>query len=146
MPKPHKLLLNLERIGSHQIQFLTLQKGANLPLTSGVLRLHISRANYATKWFKSYSEREPELPSPVGRGWEDRNGKLVATLAMSQPAPDAVMTIIKCNCSRDECKGNCSCTQNDLPCTLLCGCKCEAVKDIDLNYKEANDDGDNSPQ
>ena len=81
----------------------------------------------------------------MGRGWEDRNGKLVATLAMSQPAPDAVMTIIKCNCSRDECKGNCSCTQNDLPCTLLCVCKCEAVKDIDLNYKEANDDGDNSP-
>ena len=81
----------------------------------------------------------------MGRGWKDRNGKLVATLAMSQPAPDAVMTIIKCNCSRDECKGSCSCMQNDLPCILLCGCKCEAVKDIDLNYKEANDDSDNSP-
>lgn len=41
-----------------------------------------------------------------------------------QPAPDAVLHLVKCGCSRERCSTNrCQCRKAGLPCTDLCSCK-----------------------
>ncbi|KAJ7383833.1 hypothetical protein OS493_025705 [Desmophyllum pertusum] len=40
-----------------------------------------------------------------------------------QPAPDAVLHLVKCGCSRERCSTNrCQCRKAGLPCTDLCSC------------------------
>lgn len=40
-----------------------------------------------------------------------------------QPAPDAVLHLVKCGCSRERCSTNrCKCRKAGLPCTDLCSC------------------------
>ena len=40
-----------------------------------------------------------------------------------QPAPDAVLHLVKCGCSREKCSTNrCQCHKAGLPCTDLCSC------------------------
>ena len=40
---------------------------------------------------------------------------------LNPPAPAAVMNLVKCECKRG-CKRTCSCRNNNLPCTEVCGC------------------------
>jgi hypothetical protein len=111
----------------------------NLPPTRASLKPHICRTNYATKVGKSYVKWEPELPSPVGHGWRDEDGKLSPVTCLLPPAPAAVMELVKCSCKAVVCKGNCSCSKNGLKCTSLCGCKCRVV-DQDLHYEQDQTD------
>ena len=40
-----------------------------------------------------------------------------------QPAPDAVLYLVKCGCVKDKCRNNrCSCRRAGLTCTDLCSC------------------------
>ena len=40
-----------------------------------------------------------------------------------QTAPDAVLYLVKCGCSRERCsKNQCRCCKAGLPCTDLCSC------------------------
>ena len=40
-----------------------------------------------------------------------------------QPAPDAVLYLVKCGCGKDKCGNNrCSCRRAGLMCTDLCSC------------------------
>ena len=101
------------------------QRGANLPPTRSVLAQHVARANYSAHVVKNFGEPCPVIPEPVGYGWHMNGDFLVPTISNSPPAPEAVMDLIKCNCTREVCKGACKCAKNNLPCTVYCNCKCE---------------------
>ena len=49
-----------------------------------------------------------------------------------QPAPDAVLYLIKCGCGKDKCRNNrCSCRRAGLTCTGLCSCSSETGEECD---------------
>ena len=60
-----------------------------------------------------------------------------------QPAPDAILHLVKCGCSKERCSSNrCRCRKAGLNCTDLCNCSneddaCENVSDDD-HYDEEN--------
>ena len=69
---------------------------------------------------KSYPSHSPDLPPLTESGWVYEDGKY-KPLQNLLPAPKAVVQLIKYGC-KVECKGNCSCNKNNLPCTPLCKC------------------------
>ena len=151
---PEKLVNTLEKF-VHQIHggnrwtlFRSRNLRGNLPPTRATLVMHICRANYAAAIDKSWTQWCPNLPAPVGYGWEMRGQILVATISSQAPAPEQVMNLIKCKCTRDECKCNCKCFQNTLPCTVLCECNCKVSQDSldqvpqDVDLEHLTDDED----
>ena len=67
-----------------------------------------------------------------------------------QPAPDAVLHLVKCGCATEKCSTNrCQCLKAGLKCTDLCSCMdgrdelCDNVADSDEeDNDEPDDDGD----
>ena len=61
-----------------------------------------------------------------------------------QPAPDAVLYLVKCGCGKDKCGNNrCSCQRAGIMCTDLCSCSnsetgeaCESVYMIKNNSSD----------
>lgn len=71
-----------------------------------------------------------------------------------QPAPDAVLHLVKCGCGKDRCSNNrCSCRKAGLTCTDLCTCNndetgeaCENVERIDdENSDDTSDEQEDVP-
>ena len=68
---------------------------------------------------------------------------------LNLPAPEAIISLIKCNCSISNCKNNvCSCRKARINCTELCRCGAEeedcdnqGFKDI-AEVVENDDDND----
>ena len=65
-----------------------------------------------------------------------------------QPAPDAVLHLVKCGCAKEKCSTNrCQCRKAGLKCTHLCSCMdggdelCDNVADSD---EEDNDEPDDN--
>ena len=76
-------------------------------------------------------------------GWEDVNGKISPLRCLSLPAPKAVLELVKCGCypTKGECKGNCSCHKNELPCTPLCNCYSAGCKNfVPIKYTRNSED------
>ena len=67
-----------------------------------------------------------------------------------QPAPDAVLHLVKCTCAKEKCSTNrCQCWRAGLKCTDLCSCingrdeLCDNVADSgEEDNDEPDDDGD----
>ena len=67
-----------------------------------------------------------------------------------QPAPDAVLHLIKCGCVKEKCSSNrCKCRKAGLPCTDLCNCTNEEDDDpcsnkaddtLEVNDYESSDE------
>lgn len=98
-------------------------EGESLPPTTGSLKLHILRAHYIAMVWRRASESHPSLPSPVEYGWQllSDGNTYVPVRCLNPPAPDALMTLLKCGCKKG-CIGRCTCRSNNIPCTEMCGC------------------------
>ena len=98
-------------------------KGESLPPTIGSLTLHIQRAHYVAVIWRKAGGSHPRLPSPVDCGWEFDTTRhhYDPVRCLNPAAPAAVMNLVKCGCKRG-CKRTCSCRNNNLPCTEVCGC------------------------
>ena len=98
-------------------------EGESLPPTTGSLKLHVQRAQYMAMVWRKAAESHPSLPSPVGYGWQllsDEN-TYVPVRCLNPPAPEALMNLLKCGCKKG-CMGRCTCRNNSIPCTEVCGC------------------------
>ena len=42
--------------------------------------------------------------------------------------PQCVLQFVKCGCRKSKCKGNRSCSLNNVQCTELCACEADAEK------------------
>ncbi|CAM4730908.1 unnamed protein product [Leuciscus chuanchicus] len=95
-----------------------------LPPCKDSLRQHTLRANYQAGIWKRGSEKDPQVPSPVGRGWkmetEEEGEQLVLHWMEGQPAPEAVLDLLACNCTKNVSLPRCMCLANGLRCTDMC--------------------------
>ncbi|KAJ8039233.1 hypothetical protein HOLleu_16883 [Holothuria leucospilota] len=92
-----------------------------MPPNADSLDKHILRANYQAAIHKRSLEQLPEIPSPVGHGWNIVNDQLIIDWMDLPPAPaKSILECVQCSCKKSKCqRGSCSCIQKALPCTDL---------------------------
>lgn len=93
-----------------------------LPPTSDSLKFHIKRAHYQALVWRRASSKDPELPSPDGRGWSLQGGKLVPQLTSLPSVPDSCAELVSCGCVKNCGTQRCSCRKSNLLCTGACKC------------------------
>ena len=78
-------------------------KGTSFLRVLGCLYKHCQCACYQTAVWKRALDAKPEIPSPIGKGWIQDKGDATA-LAIDWmeglPAPDAVLELMSCSCTR----------------------------------------------
>ena len=114
-----------------------------LPPCNDTLHKHALRANYQAAVWRRSLQRCPEIPSPVGSDWCTEDGKLVVDWMGGQPAPQAVLELLSCQCSRSCKLPSCSCIVNGLRCTDMCRLQdCTNKPDDDDDAVSVNGDDD----
>lgn len=107
-----------------------LAEGERLPPTRGALLQASLRANYqAMVWWNDIIAR-PEIPDPEdGHGWRRVEGTCTyqPIPTLESVAPDNVMNVVSCQCSKSQCKSKCSCKKHGLKCTEMCKCTASEV-------------------
>lgn len=95
-----------------------------LPPCADALHKHACRANYQAGIWRRSLEANPEVPSPRGRGWkiDITYGKeeLKIDWLDGTPAPDSVLELLACSCSRSCHLPQCTCMINNMKCSELC--------------------------
>ena len=117
-----------------------------LPLTRDALEPAILRAHYqAMVWYNDIvANSEPQQPQEYG--WSLDGGNFNAVMTSLSPAPDAVVHLVKCSCTKTNCSTNrCKCKNNGLQCTELRNCtmdrdSCENAKEADTTSEDENSD------
>ena len=65
--------------------------------------------------------RVPSLPSSAECGWKWIDERWTEIRMMNLPAPEAIISLGKCNCDLSKCRNNiCSCRKANVNCTQLC--------------------------
>ena len=118
----------------------------NLPPTQAALHQAILRAHYQTMvWVKATIPR-PEIPSPSEYGWTLEAEQWVPVMTLQNPAPQAVLSLVKCACSKSKCQSQrCSCRKAGLSCTDICGCSdmgddCENTPKDSMEHEEDSEE------
>lgn len=112
-----------------------------LPPCRDCLVQHAQRANYQAAIWQRCLEHNAAIPSPEGRGWKiEREGNDVDNLVVNwmsgQPAPQAILDMLSCNCAKKCALPRCVCMANGLKCTDMC-----RLRNCD---NQADDDGSTS--
>lgn len=129
----HRYLLYLRSLQKNKVSNL-----AKLPPTAAAAREHSFRVyQQVQEW------RGNEMPAE-GLGWKLDNGRLVPIRTSLPPAPDSVLKMISCNCTKG-CGPACGCRKSGLRCTMICGnChgqSCFNAIPVDEEIEENNDNG-----
>ena len=72
-------------------------EGEKLPPTKAALKQHTNRANFQARIWNNAHIPIFNIPSPVGYGWIDEKGTMVALATLQNPAPDAVLELVQCS-------------------------------------------------
>jgi hypothetical protein len=95
-----------------------------LPPCLDSLKKHAERANYQAAIWKISLENDPRTPTPIGRGWklveEDGRKQLAIDWMDGLPAPQAVIDLLSCNCTKICKLPKCICLANGMKCTDMC--------------------------
>ena len=91
-----------------------------LPPCQDTLQKHCERANYQSAVWRRSLESSPPIPSPIGSGWSQEDGKLAIDWMTGEPAPMAVLELLSCQCKRVCRLPSCTCLANGLRCTNMC--------------------------
>ena len=92
-------------------------ESSQLPPCEDCLFMH---ANYQAGIWRGSLQQHLQVPNPVHHGWaRDDDGRLTVKWMKGSPAPDVVLQLLSCNCSR-KCKlPECPCLTNGLKCTSM---------------------------
>ena len=113
----------------------------SIPPCHDSLKFHAYRATYQAFIWRNCLVAKPDVPSPVGFGWElDEEQNLSIKWNSLKPAPDEILELMYCSCSR-RCGEFCPCVQNGLPCTDAC-VKQDCENFVDLESNDGSDDED----
>ena len=113
------------------------------PPCKDTLRKYSLRANYQAAVWRRSLQKCPEIPSLEGSGWCTEDGKLVVDWMGGQPAPQAVLELLSCQCSRSCKLPSCSCIVNGLRYTEMCRLTdCTNRPDDDDGVVSVNGDDD----
>ena len=107
----------------------TAPKIQSLPPSTAAFTENVKRAHLQTSIWKAAVSPDPPPADPLNYGYV-RHEPSKSLLPITVPngvalAPDAIMSLIKCNCqeSKSRCKtSKCTCNRAKLPCTLFCKC------------------------
>lgn len=95
-------------------------ESSQLPPCRDCLYLHAQRANFQAAIWRRCLQAKPSVPSPTEHGWTEDDGNLAILWMRSAPAPEVVLELLACKCSR-VCKlPSCTCLGNGLVCTDMC--------------------------
>lgn len=83
-----------------------------LPPCSSSLKNHCKRANYQCRIWSLSLESFPDVPTPIEHGWILEDGDLTIDWSSDLPAPEAVMQLLSCVCSKKCEVETCTCLQN----------------------------------
>lgn len=116
---------SVEKVNVLRYQMFRGKKGSvdsgNLPPCEDRLYLHALRANYQAAIWKRSLEGFPDIPDPVdGHGWILDGEKLTIKWMAGAPAPEVVLELLSCDCSKKCEVSRCPCLQNNLKCTSAC--------------------------
>ena len=114
----------------------TTDKPATMfPLTEDVFKQHVPRAKYQCKlWCESHIVN-PEVVSPVGRGWSAcENGGIAPTMYTQESAPVELRDLTHLYCKDDNCTDGrrCPCDFAGIGCIALSKCR---------GYRNRNNEG-----
>ena len=99
------------------------KEGKQLPPTKGTLVPHTRRAYYHALVLKKSTMPCPNIPMATDFSWIGKDGQLHPEQCTVPPAPEALLVLRKCGCTKG-CKNKiCSCKKSCLPCTDLCDCE-----------------------
>ena len=115
-----------------------------MPPCRDCLQKHTLRANYQTFIWRSCFLRHPGIPEPEEYGWKSEEESLVIDWMSGSPAPDAVLSLLSCDCSRFCTTVDCVCIANGLRCTDMCkikNCDNVAVEDS-LSENDLSEDSE----
>ena len=65
------------------------------------LKQHIKQANYQAAVLRSSLECYPTIPNPVGHGWSEVANGIDSVWNECSPAPNKVLYLLTCDCSRE---------------------------------------------
>ena len=117
-----------------------------IPPCEDSLRLHTKRAAYQVHIWRKALEGHPNIPSPVGHGWDqNEEGDFVISWNTVNPAPDEILELMFCSCTKKCVAGLCPCVDNNLSCTDACVKQnCKNFREIDSDSVEESDEEDSS--
>ena len=90
-----------------------------------------------------YRVAKPSLTSPVQYGWTENAVGFSPLVTKLDPAPVAVVELVRCNCSSSKCYTNrWSCKKMNMVCTDLC--KCAVSEQYECENVDSSNGGHNS--
>jgi hypothetical protein len=96
----------------------------HLPPCSDCLKKHGERSNYQAAIWKRALQRHPNTPNPTGYGWKMDTIEGQEVLALDwmdgAPAPECVLELLACTCTRSCKPADCPCKLNGLKCSYMC--------------------------
>ncbi len=95
-----------------------------LPPSLPSFHQHVKRASWQTQVWMHSHEPQPDIPSPVGHGWQrDECGGIIPCY-FEGPTASEIMEGLLCACSDrgQTCQEDCSCEALQLSCVELCPC------------------------
>lgn len=110
-----------------------------LPPNEDSLLQHIRRAVYQCYIWRNATQPILNLPNFTEHGWSiDDNGKVCVKWMNLPPAPDSILTLVNCKCTKGCSNNRCSCRKSKLTCTDVC--KCNDCQNGKTNNEEDDDD------
>ena len=96
-----------------QVSSVLCQEGGNREPSAATLRdclvKHTLRANYQGLIWRRCLEQDAQISNPVGKGWTVDSGQLVVHWMDGEPAPQAILDLLACNCTRTCQLPSCEC-------------------------------------
>ena len=132
--------MNTENLGQlrWKLFFKRQAEAEKLPPTLESLRQTILRAHYQALIWQNDLVPNPIVPPPEKYGWKKDGGTHVPISSELPAAPDAVVQLVRCSCSKSKCSSSCSCRRNNMNCTEMC--ECEGDLDVCRNVFNLNTD------
>lgn len=96
--------------------------GEKLPPSHGTLVPAIKRVNFQALIWSQDDQAHPVIPSPIDHGWCLKDEQLIPVMCETPCAPDIILQLIKCSCTKNRCSPPCKCFSTGLPCTPMCAC------------------------
>lgn len=88
-----------------------------LPPTSSATQFHSLRVYYQVMVWMGMANGM----NPTDWGWREETHQLIPRMTEWKAAPDKLLKVIHCNCSKGCQTSRCSCRRYGLPCTAACG-------------------------
>lgn len=134
----------VDSVNELRYQIFSVKKAdsSQLPPCFDSLKQHMLRAHYQAALWRRSLDQKPEIPNPTeGFGWTwSEDGSIAIKWMTGSPAPQAVLNLLSCQCSKSCTTPACTCVSNNLKCTAAC-----KLKDCDNSAVVFQDEDEQEP-